>query len=460
MRSRRPTNRNIGGWSPSAAAVLDVRACGRAPARREGRAAAGHRPLEPELAVLVDREAAGRAERVDVPRAALEQPAPAPELRRPAVVRETAQALAPDAGLAVVPPQHVGGADQPVLVRGVELDARRRSGGHRARRPARRCGSGRRRAPRSSRSIARRWTTGRPSWWVRSGESRPSAAAQRVDADAVRLGRCARHRTSPRSSAPVGVHVVDHVDAVTGAHQRLRHVTDQHGVAAEVVGRIEGGDEDEAEHAWRRRRAVRPSIAASRAPLAAGATTRRRRRPRRPAGGPDGRATRRARTRRPAWPRRRRPGRDWPRAMRRRRRSPPPPTTTRPAIASTGSDATATRAGAASTAAARCDERRLRSVGSSPSSRMSADQGSARSYRSVRSTERKCPTFEVRHLELGIETQAPRRSAAVAGRARCPRSAAWRSGRRRIHRPRGTPRAAPRRSRPRTWRRRAAPADG
>ena len=37
---------------------------------------------------------------------------------------------------------------------------------------------------------------------------------------------------------------------------------------------------------------------------------------------------------------------------------------------------------------------------------MSADQGSARSYRSVRSTERKCPTFEVRHQEPGIEPQA------------------------------------------------------
>ena len=53
----------------------------------------------------------------------------APELRRPPERERAAQALPAIAELAVVPPEVVHRADQPVVVRRIELDRRRRSAG-------------------------------------------------------------------------------------------------------------------------------------------------------------------------------------------------------------------------------------------------------------------------------------------------------------------------------------------
>ena len=162
-------------------------------------------------------------------------------------MREAAQTLAPGAGLAVVSPEDVGGADQPVLVRGVELErvAVAEDAG-----PAdqRHVVEVHHVDVASQQPLDRAAMDHRPSELV--GEQRreeAERAAQRMDADAVRVGRRGGLEAVAIERA-VGVDVVDHIHAVAGAHQRLRHVADQHGVAPEVVRGIEGGGEDEAEH--------------------------------------------------------------------------------------------------------------------------------------------------------------------------------------------------------------------
>src|SRR4029453_1638559 len=60
---------------------------------------------------------------VDVREIAGQAAGVAPELRRRAAVQRAREALRRVAGLAIELPQHVHRADEPVLVRGVELDA-------------------------------------------------------------------------------------------------------------------------------------------------------------------------------------------------------------------------------------------------------------------------------------------------------------------------------------------------
>ena len=67
-------------------------------------------------------EGAGRDEGVDVLDLTIEQARAPPQLRRSPVVQDAAEALSPRTELALVSPQHVAGAHQPVLVRHVQLD--------------------------------------------------------------------------------------------------------------------------------------------------------------------------------------------------------------------------------------------------------------------------------------------------------------------------------------------------
>ena len=81
-----------------------------------------HRTVEATAAVLVDRGLAGREKEVDVPQLALEEIRVAPELRR-ALERERAtEAGGLLAELAILLPEVVHRADEPVIVRRVEPD--------------------------------------------------------------------------------------------------------------------------------------------------------------------------------------------------------------------------------------------------------------------------------------------------------------------------------------------------
>ncbi len=76
----------------------------------------------PNPAVIFGDRLAERDEFVDVADLAFEQAGGAPRLRWPPMNQRAAQAFARRAELAAVPPQHVRRTDEPVLVRGVELD--------------------------------------------------------------------------------------------------------------------------------------------------------------------------------------------------------------------------------------------------------------------------------------------------------------------------------------------------
>jgi hypothetical protein len=80
-----------------------------------------HLRCESELAMLVAAELTHRDERVDVGQLRLHESAPAVELRRPPVADRAAQTFFAGAELATMPPQHVHGANQPMLVGHVEL---------------------------------------------------------------------------------------------------------------------------------------------------------------------------------------------------------------------------------------------------------------------------------------------------------------------------------------------------
>jgi hypothetical protein len=65
-----------------------------------------------------------------------------------------------------------------------------------------------------------------------------------VDDDAV--ARC-RRRGAAWGEEVEGVKTVDHLDVVTGVDQLLGEGFNHRGVAAEMVGRVEGGDHAEAQ---------------------------------------------------------------------------------------------------------------------------------------------------------------------------------------------------------------------
>ena len=117
IRSSRPTKRKYGRVAAGSGA------CGRGLGAREEERQVPHRSLEPALAVCSNRESARREEEVDFAGAAIEHAAVAPELRRPPERERAAEALRLLARLPVVLPEHVHRADEPVLVRRVELHA-------------------------------------------------------------------------------------------------------------------------------------------------------------------------------------------------------------------------------------------------------------------------------------------------------------------------------------------------
>ncbi len=80
-----------------------------------------HVVRESELPVLCPAEFAQRNEAVDVAQPAVECAGVTPELRWPVMVKYTFEAFAAGARLAIVPPEHVSRADEPVLPCRIEL---------------------------------------------------------------------------------------------------------------------------------------------------------------------------------------------------------------------------------------------------------------------------------------------------------------------------------------------------
>ncbi len=82
-----------------------------------------HRPREAERAMFVPAEFALGDEGVDVAQLAFQHVGVAPRLGRTAIADGAAQAMLLVAKLTIVPPEHVRGADQPMLVRLIDRDA-------------------------------------------------------------------------------------------------------------------------------------------------------------------------------------------------------------------------------------------------------------------------------------------------------------------------------------------------
>src|SRR5690242_18111962 len=81
-----------------------------------------HVARETKLAMLRAAEGADRNERIHLVEVLREQSGVTPQLGRTAIAQLAPHTLATGARLDAMPPEHVRRADEPVLVRGVELD--------------------------------------------------------------------------------------------------------------------------------------------------------------------------------------------------------------------------------------------------------------------------------------------------------------------------------------------------
>ncbi len=203
-----------------------------------------HRLAQAEFAVLRAAEFAFRHDQVHVVQLPVQIAGIAPELRRTAVIQHAAQALARIAQLAVVAPEHMGRADQPMLVRLVDLQAR-------AQRQHARPAHQRDvvvpddvvmpvlhdlRDPAAVDQVA-------PGLLRHEVGQHPVPAAQPDGAHAVILGRPGRHAAQRQ----VRVLVMHHGHVMAARGQRPRHPLHAHRVAAKGIGRVEGGEHQDAQ---------------------------------------------------------------------------------------------------------------------------------------------------------------------------------------------------------------------
>ncbi len=226
----------------------------------------GHCRRKSALLMHPAAEEAGRDECINRSLAFLQQPRISPQLRRPAELQRAAQAFGFVADALVVLPQHMHRANQPMFVRGVELDVIAVV----------------RLQPQHARAEQRDIVivndvellavedlenlAGLRPWVSRllrdQRRQDPQPAAQAVHGD-VGMVNERRLRLAFRQR-PVAIDAMNDIDFVTPPRQRVRQPRDKDGVAAEAIRRIEDREEAELKR-------PRHAAAPRRRPKAAGA---------------------------------------------------------------------------------------------------------------------------------------------------------------------------------------------
>ena len=204
---------------------------------------ARHRRREAAFGMKGRRELAWRDELMHVPAHAIELPAVSPELRRPSRHDRAAQAVGALADPPSVFPQHVRRTDQPVLVRGVELERRRTGRRQRERvRPEQRDVVEVDHVVPALRQqrLQRRRLEQRPACLLRQQRRQPAEpAAQPVHVDV----RMIRHRRGwlGRVQQVVAVEAVHHVHVMPVVSQCMSQPVEVDRVTAEAPRRVERG---------------------------------------------------------------------------------------------------------------------------------------------------------------------------------------------------------------------------
>ena len=206
----------------------------------------GHRRLEAERLVIGGHGLGEGDEHVDVLDRPIQHIGVAPKLRRALVDQRALQALAAVTDLAVVPPQHMGRADQPVFVGGVEFEGVADLQHARAADQRGVVVVDHVDVPRQQPLDLSPMHDGPAQLMGQGGGEEREAALQAMHGDPRRLGVRRRHRNPAAADAP-GVRVMDDLDLAAAPGQGMGEAADILAIAAEVQRWIEGGDHGDAQ---------------------------------------------------------------------------------------------------------------------------------------------------------------------------------------------------------------------